>query len=256
MAKIDRWLDMCSTHEICKQWQRATNAGSNQLPKRLIEITSDNNTPRLRLVLTDEVPSLEITYATLSHCWGFHPFTSLSSRNMDHFRANIAWKDFTLTFQEAIITVARLGMQYIWIDALCIIQDSHEDWSIEAKKMATVYSNSSLNITADASMSGDEELFRERDPDTISPSLVQHGDSRIMCYRDFLQWDVAGSCLNQRAWVVQERFLAPRNIRFGQHEVHFECFVMAATESLPDGYDVVDPYQPGLTIKRRPRDLH
>ncbi|KAF2188608.1 HET-domain-containing protein, partial [Zopfia rhizophila CBS 207.26] len=69
----------------------------------------------------------------------------------------------TKPFQEAIITAASLGYSFLWIDSLCIIQDSGEDWKRESVTMRDIYRNAAFTIVASAAWSGKEGLFRTQD---------------------------------------------------------------------------------------------
>jgi hypothetical protein len=70
----------------------------------------------------------------------------------------------TKTFQDAIAIARSLGIAYLWIDSLCIIQDDAEDWDKESRRMCDVYGGSSLNIAATAAPDGSYGCYRERDP--------------------------------------------------------------------------------------------
>ncbi|SMQ56159.1 unnamed protein product [Zymoseptoria tritici ST99CH_3D7] len=158
-AKIARWLRECSQHDFCNQWRRIADTG-DRLPTRLLEIKVTGNSYRVRLVHTAGWANRNIGYATLSHCWGGYLPTRLTKGNMASFAVDIDWDTLPKTFQDAVYTTARLEIKYIWIDALCIIQDSREDWSIEAAEMTNVYANSSVGLSADASEDGHGGLLR------------------------------------------------------------------------------------------------
>lgn len=236
-AKIAEWLQICDSHEVCSKWRHIVRANTG-LPSRLIEITTAAEGTTIRLVHTADLPAVTTAYATLSYCWGGQVPTCLLTTNIEQFRANIPWDRLTQTFREAIYTASKLNLSYIWIDALCIVQDSPEDWSIEAADMARVYANSSLNISAEASEDGEQGLFRERDLEFTSAFLVRVRGKSYLCFRNTWDDDVENSPLAERAWAVQERFLAPRIVHFGQQQVYWECFRHAAIEALPASMDV------------------
>lgn len=54
------------------------------------------------------------------------------------------------TFLDAVLLTGGLGLRYLWVDSLCILQDSREDWAHEAPLMASVYGNAYVTIAADA----------------------------------------------------------------------------------------------------------
>jgi hypothetical protein len=89
-------------------------------------------------------------YIALSHCWGKEQLLT-TTRATVHDRASaIPLETLPKTFQDAVQLTRRLGIRYIWIDSLCIIQDSAEDWKKEAALMESVYSDALFTISADS----------------------------------------------------------------------------------------------------------
>lgn len=134
----------------------------------------------------------------------------------------------------------RLGLGYIWIDSLCIIQDSPEDWEKESATMAKVYSKSYLNIAAARAADGTQGCFTPRDPHLVRPLQVFLGwgpDPGRYYAIKWLYWcsNVTHTPLNARAWVFQEQYLAPRNVYFGETQLYWECFGCLASETFPGG---------------------
>jgi len=176
-----------------------------------------------------------ITYATLSHCWGNALTTKLLKSLVDDFSVEIPWLTLCQTFKDAVITTLKLGIRYLWIDALCIIQDDKDDWNKEGPRMVGVYSNSYINIAADASKDGTEGLFRQRVPPEHRSFVIPHQKSANgACASIFYveSFDYANcSRLADRAWVVQERFLAPRVLHFTNQEIFWDCAYTVSAES-------------------------
>lgn len=102
----------------------------------------------------------EHEYATLSHYWGQNPIITLRQENISGFQDPITMTALLLVSQQAIYVARRLGFAFLWIDSLCIIQDSEEDWRHESALIGKVYSNSTLNIMATDSKDGTQGLFR------------------------------------------------------------------------------------------------
>lgn len=88
----------------------------------------------------------------------------LLSSNLVSFQDQIDIGKLPKTFRDAIDVVRRSDIEYVWIDSLCIIQDSKKDWASEAALMHQVYSNAIVNTAADDAKYGTEGLFRNRDP--------------------------------------------------------------------------------------------
>lgn len=157
------------------------------------------------------------------------------------------------TFQDAIKVCRHLEIRYIWIDSLCIVQDDIYDWERESKLMSEIYSRAACNIAADDNTSSDDGLFRTRPTQTTIPLLYISPDKwKPAAYRrwgragipagcsfliEFSQWDdlIDKAPLNQRAWVFQERILAPRVLHFTKDQLLWECGSLIASETYPQG---------------------
>lgn len=99
----------------------------------------------------------------------------LMQSNFEHFIQGIPWAGLPITFQDAIVVTESLGVEYLWIDALRIIQDSRSDWMHEAARIAQVYGNSWLNISADHAADSDGGLFRQRNSMDLQSFLIPSG---------------------------------------------------------------------------------
>ncbi|KAM0715008.1 hypothetical protein Q7P37_009473 [Cladosporium fusiforme] len=196
-------------------------------------------------------------YVTLSHCWGQSSFMKLTKENRLDFEAGIELSALPKTFQQAIDFASRLrkDIKYIWIDALCIIQNSDEDWKTESVKMYDVYRNSFCNISATHAKDNTMGLYHERNPQhlwedevrlntegipTAFPNKSLLGAEPLLrrCgIWDATSWNrlIENAPVNQRAWVLQERLLAPRVLHFGRDHISWECRLLEATENLPYG---------------------
>lgn len=141
-----------------------------------------------------------------------------------------------------MIIAERLGIAYVWIDSLCIIQsgDNGKDWRRESMTMARVYSNSYCNISADW---GDEfgGLFSKRTSIFEPPhkSSLDGADCYVIRASGWSE-NLMESPLNRREWVLQERLLAPRVLHFSPQQVSWECGQRFAWEKTPMGFDESD----------------
>ncbi|OTA97355.1 hypothetical protein M434DRAFT_62015, partial [Hypoxylon sp. CO27-5] len=177
-------------------------------------------------------------YATLSHCWGSSIPLRLSTSNIAALQDEIPFSQLNKTFQDAIIACRRLGIHYLWVDSLCIIQDSAQDWEKQSATMAQVYSNTYCNIAAAYAKDGSFRCFVSRDPAFVQPLKVDLNWGQIpgphyVVWTRYWRENVLETPLNMRAWVFQERTLAPRNLFFGRTEVFFECLESIASEHFP-----------------------
>lgn len=114
----------------------------------------------------------ERNYAPLIHCWGSKPeiLLKLTEENIDELHQSIPLQRLSRTFKEAIYIALELGLDYIWIDSLCIIQDDAEDWRRESTLMGQVYGNSFINIAASSAIDGSYGCFMQR----RGPSQCSH----------------------------------------------------------------------------------
>ena len=142
---MSEWLRDCSTRHVgCSVRE------PDRLPTRVIDVgLSSPACPKPYLLCSD---GLDGRYAALSHCWGTpsasNPGFKTEAHNYERMRAGIAFESMPALFQDAIFTTWKLGIPYLWIDSVCIIQDSKEDWEAESAKMGSVYRNAYVTIVA------------------------------------------------------------------------------------------------------------
>lgn len=128
------------------------------------------------------------------------------------------------TLQDAVHVTRMLGLQYLWIDSLCIIQDSADDWQREASQMADIYINAYCTIATTRAEDGDEGFLQPRSQRQCVAVRPSKGVPYYVCeVIDDFGHDVENSTLNQRGWVLQERVLSPRTIYFAKSQVYWEC---------------------------------
>lgn len=203
-----------------------------KLPTRLIYVGEAQGQLTPRLVLTTASSILEGTsYLTLSHSWSIttkETSLKLRTENIQQLQEAIPLEALPQTYLDAMDITRRLGYRYIWIDSLCIIQNSHEDWEKEAVTMCDVYGNSTCTISA-LGANGMDRCYVQRNALSLFPCRVSMTEDRIPVYAippDFT-WDFdytdKGSHVFQRGWVMQERLLSSRVIFTGHHQFHWEC---------------------------------
>ncbi|KAL8919614.1 MAG: hypothetical protein Q9172_004917 [Xanthocarpia lactea] len=160
---------------------------------------------------------------------------------IETFTKGIDMASLPRTFRDAIFACRKFGVRYLWIDALCIMQDSEQDWKTESAKMQYVYSNAFLTLAANASSDSTGGLFQERKPSLVNPVIVNPtwegttSKGYVVIPRQFWKYNVSDSPLNQRAWVLQERYLSPRVLHFGETQLLWECRTQDCCETYPDG---------------------
>jgi len=190
---------------------------------------------------------------TLSYCWGSTTKNSswtLTTENIDRFRAGIQRNQLPQTFLDVIKLIRKLKERYVWIDALCILQDSSSDWEKEASSMARIYKNSLCTIIS-PSPDPTKPLFIERDAHLVSPTVLQlftrnRSHSGTVRFHPVLpKWKgkfpssykgqndpgLRGSLpTRRRAWCFQECELSCRTITFTTHQFVWACKEMQCFE--------------------------
>lgn len=231
------WMDKCcSGHEACRETQPPDWA-----PTRLVDV-SECEQDVVRVVKSSDIPvSSRGRYFAFSHCWGQQPFLVLRDDNRQEFENGVSLSSLAPSFQDAILATWKLGTRYIWIDSLCIIQRCEKDWGSEAGMMNQVYRHAFLTLAAAASPDAYGGLLATRNPDLVGPCRVtirledEAAVECIMVHSDLWETEIRRAPLNQRAWVVQERLLAPRTLYFGKNQLFWECRELHACEVLPNG---------------------
>lgn len=129
------------------------------IPTRLIDVGSHDDKTRLcaAAIFGKEI---RLQYAALSHCWGSAPIEMVTTTaNQDNMLQKLSVQFLGKTFQDAITATRTLGLRYLWIDCLCILQNSIEDWTEESMKMGSIYANCIVNLVAAAAKSSQEGCF-------------------------------------------------------------------------------------------------
>jgi hypothetical protein len=154
-------------------------------------------------------------YVTLSHCWGSVQIVKLLRSNLEEFTRRIPLSRLPKTFREAIAVTHRLGVRYIWIVSLCIMQDPDDlsDWKVQAALMHKVYTHSLYNISAAAAKDDSQGLFRSSSVNNVhtteidifigTPATNVQGVRCILYNCLFWSNHINNSPLDKRAWVLQ-----------------------------------------------------
>jgi hypothetical protein len=231
LSVLGGWLRTClDEHELCGVWSE----GERILPTRVIDVGDDCCHPKL-LVTNSRYG----TWIALSYCWGGDSSFTLTRKTISDLTRAVPLNNFPATLRDAIVITRRLGFRYLWIDALCIQQDSIEDWATEAAKMGEVYSGAILTIAAANSPTTNSGIFSQRRLGKThvclewrSPIGVAASPSKVYLRPGSELWDntLQSSPLMKRGWTLQEGLLAPRTISYGLQQMIWECSQYQADE--------------------------
>lgn len=244
---IERWLCQClESHEDC------CTVSSSMLPSRVIDVgpADGSQCPYLYVPSDsgsyDKVSGVSQRYIALSYCWGSHLWAGTdpqitTASSLESRKRGICMTDLPRTIRDAIVITRRLGVRYLWVDALCILQGSDAlakaDWERESSRMADVYGDAFLTIAAASARSVHEGIFQDRKPQegqvvmTFSAEKHNSSDGSVYVQHDAMFCDCIDEPLYHRGWTLQERILSPRVIIFTRDQLVWNCQTRNRTET-------------------------
>ncbi|KAI8400261.1 hypothetical protein FOFC_19090, partial [Fusarium oxysporum] len=225
-------------HKLCKQ-------DKSTLPTRILDIGSAGDD---KICLAESEALKPEKYVALSYCWGRNPSIKALTGNLEDMKTGIGLEELPAAYTDAIALTRELGVRYLWIDALCIIQDSQADWERECSRMADTYANAFLTIAASSSTSVTSHFLRPqlkpppraaRDQSAIySESMRSENGPPILLKVRLMQatgahwkWRPSHSTdqqplvepLTQRGWTLQEKVLSTRLLSISVMEMAWTC---------------------------------
>lgn len=223
-AKVRTWIDICNhQHDECPK------NDSPELPTRVIDV-GDSDSLAVRLILTG---GMHGRYTALSHCWGAVKTLTTTRATIDARKSGMQVSSMPRSFRDAVTVTRKLGIKYLWIDSLCIVQDDLKDWEIESSKMGMVYRNSFLTISAASAANSHEGFLIPRSPhDHLTCDIKMcsdehngdHGILTVIWPEQSRGYEIIGT----RAWTAQELILSPRVLHYTtadhvQGQMVWEC---------------------------------
>lgn len=229
------WLHTCLTnHRKCGLSEAMPN-----LPTRVIDVGNGFDEP-IRLIASQGTHGL---YCTLSYRWYDSKTFKTTSKNIEELQQSIPENELHQTIKDAITITRKLGLRYLWVDAICIIQNDKDDWGREAVTMSAVYENSVLTIAAIDEPAADQGIFRKRTyaPRPYARDYPKDSATGYFGYSHPF-YVYAYNCrrrplgeLDTRGWCLQEQFLSPRILSYADGELFWDCQELTASESYPGG---------------------
>ena len=204
------------------------------LPRRLLDCDPTNRSRNVPLRTTEGLPP-SCQYVALSYCWGQGRQLATTTENLQtHLTTGISLASLPAAISQAVWVTRRLGVRYLWVDALCIVQDSKEDTHKEIARMAQIYSNAYVTISAAASRASDKSFLFKRSLQGSSgrlpiqmPYICPSGQTgTVSLYHKSTQFANAvkdGEDIHNRAWTLQEHLLSPRLLVFSRLQVFWLC---------------------------------
>ena len=246
---LSKWLADClECHSQCRKTSPDT-----RLPSRVIDVGPPDGTVEPFLLESCGGTGL---YTTLSHCWGGEVPLTTTTTTLESRKKCISFVSLPRTFQDAVMMTRKLRICYLWIDSLCILQNSQSDWEKESTMMGEIYASGYLNIAARGATNARSGCFLPRLPEPSGCRLTYKASDKSvtgsMYIRDpsYQTERLKDAPLDQRGWVLQERLLAPRITHYGRQQLYWECSEVTIRQ---DGkhYDVAtDDLRAGVNFKQ------
>lgn len=213
-------------HSECPSYKAKT------LPTRVVDVgTTDEPNKPPRLVTTH---GLVAPYATLSYCWGRPQQWTTTRANISDLTtgAGIDLSVIATTIKDAIIATRLLGLRYLWVDSLCIIQDDEEDKRAEISRMRNIYKDAYCTLVVESATDSMDGFLHKR-PDTDFPmyripyARPHDGDYNyeFIYFRNVAayNYEPQKAAVNSRAWTMEERLLSQRKLLYTQKQLRWEC---------------------------------
>ena len=240
ILQANNQLKDCQTsHRKCIR-----NCAVPALPTRVLDVGRSKD---LLIKLHKSGPQQRSYYLALSYCWGGSQKCQTTKDTVDEHYNGIVLQDLSLSIQDTVKVTRQLGFQYLWVDALCIIQNSEEDIKTELSLMGSIYENAALTLAASSAPNAEAGFLRKvpaakhfKLPYQLSDKKFASVDVSLMGFSSHDPFKPGGKRpmllgtqrepLNKRAWALQESLLSPRLLSFGTNEITWKCQSEAITK--------------------------
>lgn len=229
-------LEECrKSHKRCRD-RDALSQKSTFKPTRLIDL-GQNSDPQVRLVLSEVMSSEDASrgYIALSYCWGgANDQQTVRSNVTCRYNEGLVISEQPKSIQDAIRTARLMGSRFLWIDALCIIEDDEADVAAQMSQMDQVYQHADLLISASraaAAVDGflgpiEQEVVEDTELEVCLPFKYRYrGDVGRVVLEEWS--DGIGSRgtdpIHKRGWTMQEHLLSKRILAFGSSGMSWQC---------------------------------
>jgi hypothetical protein len=230
LEQVRLWLTSCE-----REHGAVCSAGPSPLPSRVIDVSDGN---QLRLLETGKDASGR--YTALSYCWGEPQQFQTTQDSLRERLQGFSITDLPQTLQDAVTVTRALGIDYLWIDAICIVQDNATDRAHEIKGMADIYRQATVTIAASKAGQASKGFLNDgADEQTglwkslvplafplANPAAKSITDAFQMprtvlgmlwlCDEDPGMMNTFRSPVDRRGWCLQERLLSTRLLSYGR----------------------------------------
>jgi hypothetical protein len=220
------WLSKCDKEHV----NLCQSAKSHNHPDNLILI----DTNRWCIAVVDRVETIK--YAALSYVWGHIRQSELTEDHLSEWRTEgiIKSLDVPSTIKDAITLCSNIGIQYLWVDSLCIIHDDTGIRHDQLSQMYLIYHHAELMIVAAHSDHCDDGLpgvsnFKSRYHTRAVWDLPCGKVAKVPAYPNYI---LQSSTWRTRGWTFQEELCSKRALIFLPNIILFSCLESIWREDL------------------------
>ena len=231
-AVVDERIQRCFNECIKSHHSTCPSNLNPILPRRVVDVESDKGPEKLSLHLTNSGERAK--YVALSYCWGDPPHPFVTTRNTLENPTKIDWGQTPATIRDAVLVTRSLGIRYLWVDALCIIQGDEIDKTEEIREMGMIYKNATLTISAASSPNVNSGFLKDRPVTNFPMPIVSpDGDYGTLWIRgpNLTPHDEP---LDKRGWTLQEAMLSPRMLYYSSKDLIWKCQKTTFKPVVPD----------------------
>ncbi|KAI1388268.1 heterokaryon incompatibility protein-domain-containing protein [Hypoxylon trugodes] len=215
-------------------------------PAFLLDLSKVDELKSVQLVSTAQIQG-DFSYAALSYCWGTNPKTLTTRATLDSMQEGVDIQELSRTIQDAIHVTHNLKIPYLWVDALCIVQDDDRQKLIEINRMGAIYGSALVTIVVASAKTSDDGFLGIRNVAMTFATHVRCRDGTVgeLLLEQYNQ--PLNDPINLRAWTLQEALLSHRILYFSSEQIVWSC----ATDTLADGGSVPETAASVLVASRQ-----
>lgn len=209
------------------------------LPTRVLDVGQVGDSPSVRLHIPGK--NQRDKYLALSYCWGGkQPFVT-NTQNLETMKSEFPVSELPPALRDAVQVTRSLGIRFLWIDALCVMQDSPVDKSREIARMGQIYKDATATIIATAAKSASEGFLGgsvQETPNCEVYLTAPDGTSSLITIFPFEEFKFTSMPLSKRAWCFQEYVLSRRYLYYTDKNSYGSVAPLKLTLSLRGQSDI------------------
>ncbi|KAM0812071.1 putative Heterokaryon incompatibility domain-containing protein [Seiridium cardinale] len=214
-----------------------------ELPTYVVDVGLDHDAACVKIVRSYGANG---SYIALSYCWGGPQHMQLTNKTLKSFQQGLTVSRLPKTLRDAITVTRQLGHRYLWVDALCIVQDDQNSKQLELGKMSQTYKNSFVTIQPSVSKNADEGFLNLRTPPPPPARLIFQDSpetGKLPVYARTLELPPRLTHTSERAWIFQESVLPPRLLSYTASQVFISCREQRQSEDrIQSALSQISPY--------------